>query len=337
MERAAIEKDVSDEALMSNLASGQQDAIGLLYARYAPTILGMAAQALGRPTAEDIVQDVFIAVWKNAPTYNPKRGTVRPWLLQIAHYRIANELRRRTRRPQIQADPDGERLASLPEPGPGQPEEVWNAYRHSALRRALEELPPPQRQALGLAFFEQLSHDEIASALKLPLGTAKSRIRGGLRSLRLRLAPLIAALAGIAILGVFALRLLSGNTELARDERALTMLTSSDSQALRLTAPSALESRIHGVYRYRPGSQIAVLTISNFPPAPAGRVYRAWALCGGAWIPLGDVRPDASGHARRIAEHPALASRPDRLEVTLEPEIGGMAPSGPILIAWPPK
>jgi RNA polymerase sigma factor (sigma-70 family) len=336
MVNAAIEKDVSDEALMSDLASGQQDAIGLLYARYAPTIHGMAAQALGRPTAEDVVQEVFLAVWKNAPTYDPKRGNVRPWLLQIAHYRIANELRRRSRRPQIQADADGERLASLPEPGPGQSEEVWNAYRHTALRRALEELPPPQRQALGLAFFEQLSHDEIASALKLPLGTAKSRIRAGLRSLRLRLAPLVAALAGIAILGAFALRWLSGHTELARDERALGMLTASDAQSLRLTAPGAPEFRIHGVYRYRPGSPIAVFTVSNFPPAPAGRVYRAWALFGGAWIPLGDVRPDASGHARRIAEHPALGSRPDRLEVTLEPEISGAAPSGPVLIAWPP-
>jgi RNA polymerase sigma-70 factor (ECF subfamily) len=334
MERGDIEKDVTDEALMSDLASGQQDAIGLLYARYAPTILGMAAQALGRPTAEDVVQEVFLAVWKNAPTYDPKRGPVRPWLLQIAHFRIANELRRKSRRPQIQADPDGERLASIPEPGPGQSEEVWNAYRTSALRRALEELPPPQRQALGLAFFEQLSHDEIASALKLPLGTAKSRIRAGLRTLRLRLAPLV---VGLAILGVFALRLLSGRTELARDERALTLLTSSDAQALRLTAPGAPESPIHGVYRYRPGSPIAVLTLSNFPPAPAGRVYRAWALRGGTWVPLGDARPDASGHARRIAEHPALASRPDQLEVTLEPELGGTAPTGPILIAWPPK
>ena len=337
MDRAAIEKEISDEALMSDLASGKQDAIGLLYARYAPTILGMAAQALGRPTAEDIVQEVFLSVWKSAPTYDAKRGPVRPWLLQIAHYRIANELRRKSRRPQIQADPEGERLASLPEPGPGQSEEVWNAYRHSALRRALEELPPPQRQALGLAFFDPLSHDEIASALKLPLGTAKSRIRAGLRALRLRLTPLIATAAGIAILGVFALRFLSGRSELARDDRALTMLTSSDSEALRMTAPGDPQSRIHGVYRHRPGAPIAVFTLSNFPPAPSGRVYRAWALFGSAWIPLGEALPDSSGHARRIAEHPALASRPDRLEVTLEPETAGAAPAGPIQIAWLPK
>ena len=173
--------------------------------------------------------------------------------------------------------------------------------------------------------------------MKLPLGTAKSRIRAGLRTLRVRLTPLIATLAGIAILGVFALRFLSGRTEFARDERALTMLTSSDSEALRMTAPGDPQSRIHGVYRHRPGAPIAVFTLSNFPPAPAGRVYRAWALHGAAWIPLGDARPDTSGHARRIAEHPALASRPDGLEVTLEPETGGPAPTGPVLIAWPPK
>ena len=74
----------------------------------------MAAQALGRPTAEDIVQDVFLSVWKSARTYDPTRGPVRPWLLQIAHFRIANELRRKSRRPQIQADPEGEKLASIP-------------------------------------------------------------------------------------------------------------------------------------------------------------------------------------------------------------------------------
>ena len=118
MERAAIEKDVSDESLMSDLASGHQDAVGLLYARYAPTILGMAAQALGRPAAEDVVQDVFLSVWKGARTYDPARGPVRPWLLQIAHFRIANELRRRSRRPQIEPDPEGERLAGLADPSP---------------------------------------------------------------------------------------------------------------------------------------------------------------------------------------------------------------------------
>lgn len=327
--------DVSDEALMADLASGRQDAIGALYARYAPTVLGMAAQALGRPTAEEIVQDVFVAVWKGARTFDPTRGAVRPWLLQIAHYRIANELRRRSRRPRLHEDGDGEALAAVPDPGPGPSEEAWNAYRHAALRRALEELPAPQRQALGLAFFDQLSHDEIAEALRLPLGTAKSRIRAGLRALRVRLAPVVAVVAVAAAAGLVAVRLSSSRPELARDERALTMLTSSDARAIRMTVPGEPGAAAHGVYRHREGSPIAVLTISNFEPAPAGRVYRAWALVRGTWVPLAVLAPDAAGHARAIAENPALATSPERVEVTLEGVAAAPAPSGPVRIAWP--
>jgi RNA polymerase sigma-70 factor (ECF subfamily) len=294
----------------------------------------MAAQALGRPAAEEIVQDVFVAVWKGARTFDPKRGPVRPWLLQIAHFRIANELRRRSRRPRVQDDPEGERLAAIPDPGPSQSEEVWNAYRHAALRRALEELPPPQRQALGLAFFEQLSHDEIAETLALPLGTAKSRIRAGLKSLRVRLAPIVAVLA-LALAGSIALRLARGRSELAREDRALTMLTSSDARALRMTAPGNPASAIHGVYRHVPGSPIAVFTISRFPVPPAGSVYRLWGRVRGEWLPLGVLRPDATGHARGIAEHPSLASEPERLEVRTEPATVATAPTGPVVIAWP--
>jgi len=329
-----MSETVSDETLVSDLAAGRQDAIGALYARYAPTVLGMAAQALGRPAAEEIVQDVFVAVWKGARTFDPGRGPVRPWLLQIAHFRIANELRRRSRRPRLHDDPEGERLAAIPDPGPSQSEEVWNAYRHAALRRALEELPPPQRQALGLAFFEQLSHDEIAETLALPLGTAKSRIRAGLKALRVRLAPIVAVIA-LAVAGSIALRLARGRAELAREDRALTMLTSSDARAVRMTAPGNAESTIHGVYRHVPGSPIAVFTISRFPAAPAGSVYRLWARVRGEWLPLGVLRPDAAGHARGIAEHPSLAREPERLEVRTEPATVATAPTGPVVIAWP--
>jgi RNA polymerase sigma-70 factor, ECF subfamily len=335
MDRAFMQDATSDEALLAELASGRQDAIGALYARYAPTVLGMAAQALGRPAAEEIVQDVFLAVWKGAGTFDPTRGAVRPWLLQIAHYRIANELRRRSRRPRLQEDPDGERMGAVPDPGLSPSDEVWSSYRHAALRRALEELPPPQRQALGLAFYEQLSHDEIAEALRLPLGTAKSRIRAGLKTLRARLAPILAAVAVAAAAGLVVLRLGAGGSELARDERALTMLTSSDARSVRLTAPGNPDSAAHGVYRYRPGAPVAVFTISRFEPAPPGRVYRAWVRARGEWLPLATLRLDAAGHARAIGEQPAFASAPDRVEVTIEAASGGAAPAGPVVVAWP--
>jgi RNA polymerase sigma-70 factor (ECF subfamily) len=334
MRIVAAAMDPSDEDLMRALASGREDAIGPIYSRYAPIVFGMAVQALDRPTAEEVVQDVFVAVWKNAATYDPARGPVRPWLLQIAHYRIANELRTRSRRPRTESDPDGEQLGRLPDPSPDQTEQAWSEYRQAALRRALEELPPPQRQALGLAFFEDLSHGEIASVLKLPLGTAKSRVRAGLLTLRGKLAPLVAMLAVLALLAGVAYELQRGRRGFAKDERALGMLTSSDSEALRLTAAPGVAEATHGVYRFRPGGTIAVITLSNFPPAPAGRAYQAWALHGGRSTSLGLARPDAAGRARLIAEGPALAARPEALEVTLEPEAGSASPAGPVVIAW---
>lgn len=334
MRVVAAAMDPSDEELLRALASGREEAVGPLYSRYAPIVFGMAAQALDRSTAEEIVQDVFVAVWKNAASFEPARGPVRPWLLQIAHYRIANELRRRSRRPKAQADPDGERLARLADPAPDQAEITWTEYRRAALRRALEELPPPQRQALGLAFFEDLSHGEIAAVLDLPLGTAKSRVRAGLLALRGKLAPLVAMLALLALLAGVTIEVRNRRLALATDERALAMLTSSDAQALRLTAAAGTNPETHGVYRFRPGAAIAVITLSNFPPAPSGRAYQAWALSGGRWTSVGLARPAAAGRARLIAEGPAFAVRPEALQVTVEPESGSLAPAGPVLIAW---
>jgi RNA polymerase sigma-70 factor (ECF subfamily) len=203
------------------------------------------------------------------------------------------------------------------------------------LKRALEELPPPQRQALGLAYFEDLSHGEIASVLGVPLGTAKSRVRAGIESLRGKLAPIAAALALLLLVAGLAVRFAARSTDLARDERALAMLTSSDAESLRQVAAAGVPEATHATYRHRPGAGIAVLTFSNFPPAPAGRTYRAWALLAGRWVPLGAALPDSSGKARLIAEGDAFTSRPDRIEVTREPSAGGAAPNGPVIVRWP--
>src|ERR671932_132368 len=95
---APIDQAAGDEELMRLLAGGRQEALGPLYSRYAPLIFGMAAQSLDRSGAEEIVQEVFLAVWRQAATFDPALGPFRPWVLQIAHFRILNELRRRGRR-----------------------------------------------------------------------------------------------------------------------------------------------------------------------------------------------------------------------------------------------
>src|SRR5881409_2628565 len=137
-----------DEELMRQVAEGSAEALGLLHRRFARLIFGMAVQTLDRASAEDLVQDVFLAVWRNAGRFDPERGTVRAWLLQIAHFRLLNELRRRSRQPDILPDPEGLLLAGLPGSDPGPAEATWQQHRRAALKSALDELPPPQREAL---------------------------------------------------------------------------------------------------------------------------------------------------------------------------------------------
>src|SRR5262249_42631845 len=168
----------------SQLAAGRQEALGPLHGRYASLVFNLAAQSIGAPTAEEIVQDVFVAVWRKAGTFDPARGTFRAWVLRIAHLRVLNELRGRGRRIKIEADPQGLQVSSVAEPGPGPPEEAWREHRRAIVRQAVATLPPPQRQALSLAFLEDLTHEQIANFLGVPLGTTKSRIRAGLHSLR---------------------------------------------------------------------------------------------------------------------------------------------------------
>jgi RNA polymerase sigma-70 factor (ECF subfamily) len=328
--------EATDEELMGALAKGSEEALRPLYARHAPVVFGLAAQSLERAAAEEIVQDVFLALWKNAGQYDPARGPLRPWLLQIAHFRILNELRRRSRRPQLALDPDGEQLAAIADPDPGPSAAVWNEYRRRAVRDALHVLPPTQRQALGLAFFDELTHEQVADVLQLRLGTAKTRIRTGLQKLREQLVPLLAVLALALLAGLATLlhRQRADEGAIALDQRALDLVTSSDVKPIRLEAAPGVPAETHANYRSRAGTDLAVLSLSHLEPAPAGRHYRAWLRSEGRWLPLGEAVPDTDGKARIVAQGPALATPPEALQVTLEESATGASPEGPVVVAW---
>jgi RNA polymerase sigma factor (sigma-70 family) len=315
------------------LAAGGQDALGPLHARYASLILNMAAQSIDRPTAEEIVQDVFVTVWRKADVFDPARGTFRAWVLRIAHLRVINELRRRGRRLTVEPDPEGLRLAGAPEPGPGPPEEAWRAHRRAIVRDAVATLPPPQRQALSLAFLDDLTHEQIADFLNLPLGTAKSRVRAGLQRLRDRLGPLLAA----GLLLVALVSLMNIREQSSRYQQGLRLVTSSDVIQRRMAASSGppSEAETHGNYRGRPGVPLAVLTFSHLTPAPNGRAYQAWGQFDGRWILLGTVRPGDNGSDMLIVEGPHLQSPPTALKVTLELPGTPSTPNGPTVISWP--
>jgi RNA polymerase sigma-70 factor (ECF subfamily) len=323
----------SDQDLMSQLAAGREDALGPLHGRYASLVFNLAAQSIDRATAEEIVQDVFVTVWRKAGTFDPARGTFRAWVLRIAHLKVLNELRRRGRQPRVEADPEGIRLVGVPGPDPGPADEAWRAHRRVIVREAVAALPPPQRQALSLAFLDDLTHEQIADFLNVPLGTAKTRIRAGLQKLRTRLAPLfVAGLALFAAIAVMRFR-----ETAVRERNALRLVTSSDVIPRRLAARSGapVEGETHANYRGRPGVPLAVLTFSHFAPAPAGQAYQAWGEFGGRWILLGTVQPGTDGSYLLIAEGPHLKTPPTALKVTLEPVGTPRAPIGPTVIVWP--
>jgi RNA polymerase sigma-70 factor (ECF subfamily) len=323
----------SDEELMCHLAAGQREALGPLHGRYASLIFNLAAQTIGCTAAEEIVQDVFVAVWRKAGTFDPARGNFRAWVLRIAHLRVLNELRGRSRRIKVAADPEGLHVGSVREPGPGPPEEAWREHRRAIVRQAVAALPPPQRQALSLAFLEDLTHEQISQFLGLPLGTTKSRIRAGLHTLRTYLAPLLAA--GLLLVGL--------GTSLHFRERsrlhhaALRLVTSSDVVTRRMatTVGPPIETERHGNYRGRPGVPLAVLTFSHFGPAPAGFTYEVWGEFDGRWIRLGTVKSRDDGRDLLIAEGPDLKSPVMALKVTLESGRRPQAPAGSTVIAWP--
>jgi len=191
----------ADEELMNELSSGRQEALEILHHRYASRIFGLAAQTLERATAEEIVQEIFIAVWRGAGTFDPARGRFRPWVFQIAHNRILNELRRRGRQPQLVEDPADLGMVDLPDPAPNPAEIVGRGEERATMRAAVDALPPEQRRVVGLAFFEDLTYEQVATELHLPLGTAKTRIRAGLQRLRTNLTGACARAVGVTGLG----------------------------------------------------------------------------------------------------------------------------------------
>lgn len=173
-----------DAVLVRRVESGDSEALRALYDRYGGIVFGMTFRLLGdRQAAEECTQDVFVAVWRTARTYEPNRAKVSTWLLTIARNRAIDSTRRRAARP---VDPH-EDVWSVDE-SPDTADVVSSADEATRVAAALAELPDAQREALSLAYFDGLSHTEIAERLQVPVGTVKGRIRLALDRLRV-LAP----------------------------------------------------------------------------------------------------------------------------------------------------
>src|SRR5205085_115460 len=112
--------------------------------RYAGLVFQIASQSVGPSAAEEIVQETFLAIWRGAPTFDPKAGPFRPWALRIAHWRILNELRRRRRHPAVNPE-DDQPLLELPDRAPGPEESAWQDEQAHVVQDALATLSPKQR------------------------------------------------------------------------------------------------------------------------------------------------------------------------------------------------
>jgi RNA polymerase sigma-70 factor (ECF subfamily) len=332
---SAVEAAEADVQLMRALAAGHPEVLGDLYRRYAPLVFTLCAQSVDRATAEELVQEVFLTIWRGADTFDPQQGPFRPWLLRLTHWKILNELRRRRRRPTIDQDDDDEPLERVQDEAPSPEDSAWRSEHESIVRSALADLPPKQREAIALAFLQDMTHEQVARALNVPLGTAKTRIRSGLQLLRLRLAPIAATLLGLALLLV-GFRFMQDRLALDREQRALILVTTSDLVPLRLTPASpAVPAGAHANYRGRAGNHLAVLTTELLAPPPPGMTYAAWARHGDRWTPLGTFEPDAAGQALAIVDNAALAEPPDALEITLErTPVSGSEPRGAVVLSW---
>jgi len=167
------QRGLSDGDLISRVARRDANAFELLYRRYARPVFGLAFRRLGdRMRAEDAVQETFAAVWRSARTYRPERGAGAPWLYAVARNAIVDRSRNRSEPPAEAPD-----VPSL-EPTPA--ERADASYIAWRVHRALEELPPKERDVIELAYYGELSQSEIADFLDIPLGTVKTRTRAGL-------------------------------------------------------------------------------------------------------------------------------------------------------------
>lgn len=189
----------SDQSLLERVARGDESALERLYDKYSAALYAVAYRISGEPSdAEEIVLDAFSQAWRDAPRFQSSRGSVVAWLTMICRSRALDLIRARGRRANVVtkaavAEPD-----SPPGMGSAEPRtdrDVERLERRKVVAEALMALSPPQREAVQLAYYEGLSHSEIAERLGEPLGTVKTRVRLAMQRLRDSLRPYYAGQA----------------------------------------------------------------------------------------------------------------------------------------------
>lgn len=190
--RKVVERGVQEQAWalqIRQIAAGDQMALGQLYDETSHLVYGLALRILGDPAeAEEVTLDVYEQVWRQAGDFNLQRGTPLVWLTMLTRSRAIDRLRvaKRQRYREESLDEAHNFMSTVASPE----EDALTIERRQIVQMALSDLSPDQREAIELAYFQGMSHSEIAQHLGQPLGTVKTRIRSGMMKLRAWLLPL---------------------------------------------------------------------------------------------------------------------------------------------------
>jgi RNA polymerase sigma-70 factor (ECF subfamily) len=183
--------DPPDERLVALVGSGDTGAIGQLYDRYCRPAYSLARRICGDDgIAEDVVQEAFLALWRDPQRFDSAKGNFGSWMLTLVHHKAVDAVRREsaTRRRTVPAADSGDEWNAPP--GPGADQAALGAVLAGEVRSALGRLPDEQREALALAYYGGYTQREVAAITGVPIGTVKSRMFTGVQRLRRLLMPL---------------------------------------------------------------------------------------------------------------------------------------------------
>jgi RNA polymerase sigma-70 factor, ECF subfamily len=175
---------VPDSALVERIMAGDEGALSALYDRYSGMLYAMLLRILkDSGAAEEVLQDLFLQLWRGAARFDANRGSLAGWLLVIGRHRALSRLRGKERREFVPDESEGFSLSALPS-SEDLENEAARTQLMNRLRGALASLPQEQREAVELAYFEGMTQTEIAARMGSPLGTVKSRVRAAMQTLK---------------------------------------------------------------------------------------------------------------------------------------------------------
>ncbi|MGH2673383.1 MAG: sigma-70 family RNA polymerase sigma factor [Actinomycetota bacterium] len=178
-------EEARDRDLLRRIGRADEEAFRELFRRYSPNAMALARRVVRQPfIAEEIVQEAFLAAWRNAEGYREGRGSVRSWLMTMVHHRAVDAVRREESQRRRAEDARAEDVLAVEDPADAVVARLGLPEERRAVRAALEDLPAEQRQVIELMYFDGLSQSKVSERLGLPLGTVKSRTLLGMRRLR---------------------------------------------------------------------------------------------------------------------------------------------------------